>query len=89
MQYRINALHSALKADDTAPTCLDVSPVNGREDLRMSLEARANSLSQRHASIDRELEAETHRPMPDPAVITKLKREKLRIKDELTRLPSH
>jgi len=55
----------------------------------MSLEARANSLSQRHASIDRELEAETHRPMPDPAIITKLKREKLRIKDEINRLPKH
>ncbi|MDD3445639.1 MAG: YdcH family protein [Zavarzinia sp.] len=52
----------------------------------MSLEARAASLSQRHALIDRELEAESHRPMPDPTVITKLKREKLRLKDELNRL---
>lgn len=55
----------------------------------MSLEARSTSLSQRHASIDRELEAEAHRPQPDPAVIAKLKREKLRIKDELKRLKPH
>lgn len=55
----------------------------------MSLEARANSLSQRHASVDRELMAETSRPQPDPATIAKLKREKLRLKDEISRLPPH
>ncbi|MFA5123431.1 YdcH family protein [Zavarzinia sp.] len=52
----------------------------------MSLQARTASLSQRHASIDRELTAEEHRPMPDPSIIAKLKREKLRIKDELNRI---
>lgn len=55
----------------------------------MSLEARTASLSQRHASLDRELEAEALRPQPDEAVITKLKREKLRIKDEIKRLDTH
>jgi len=52
----------------------------------MSLEARTASLSKRHASIDRQLETESHRPMPDQAVIAQLKREKLRLKDELNRL---
>ncbi|PWR22285.1 YdcH family protein [Zavarzinia compransoris] len=55
----------------------------------MSLEARTASLSQRHALVDRELEAEAHRPMPDQAVIAKLKREKLRLKDEISRLSTN
>ena len=59
------------------------------EDVRMSLEARTASLSQRHASIDRALDDEANRPLPDPTVIAKLKREKLRLKDEINRLRPH
>jgi hypothetical protein len=39
----------------------------------------------KHAEIDAVLENEARRPIPDPAMIADLKRQKLRIKDEISR----
>lgn len=55
----------------------------------MTVEARVSTLSQRHASIEHEIQAEGHRPLPDQIIIGRLKREKLRIKEELKRLTEH
>lgn len=52
----------------------------------MSAEERIESLRTKHKSLDVELDAEVHRPLPDAALVTKLKREKLRLKDEIVRL---
>ncbi len=52
----------------------------------MSLQARIESLATRHANIDGRILDEDHRPRPDESTITKLKTEKLRLKDELERL---
>ena len=36
--------------------------------------------------LEQEIDDELHRPLPDQSVLTRLKREKLRIKDEIVRL---
>lgn len=55
----------------------------------MTVEARVSTLSHRHANIEHEIEAEGHRPQPDQIILGRLKREKLRIKEELLRLTQH
>jgi hypothetical protein len=58
----------------------------------MALEAHIVELSERHRVLDRKIEEELARPTADPIKIAELKRQKLRLKDELERLkhePSH
>lgn len=45
--------------------------------------APAAELRARHAELDRQLEEERARPMPDSGVVADLKRRKLAIKDRL------
>ena len=52
----------------------------------MSLSERIESLRAKHASLKEMIESENQRPHPDDLEITKLKREKLRIKDEIATL---
>ncbi len=54
----------------------------------MSLQARIESLSSRHASLEGRIFEEDNRPRPDDSMLAKLKLEKLRLKDELERLRS-
>lgn len=51
----------------------------------MSLENRIESLKTRHASLESRIAAEDLRPMPDSDALARLKREKLRLKEELER----
>lgn len=57
----------------------------------MSLEERVGALRNRHHSLEQQLESETSRPHPDEVTVAKLKREKLKLKDEIARLgaPAH
>ena len=52
----------------------------------MALAQRLESLKKRHEDTEAHLHAEETRPSPDIALIQKLKREKLTLKDEITRL---
>lgn len=52
----------------------------------MSTEARLRSLEDRHGAVDRRLVEEAIRPQPNSEELTRLKREKLRLKDEMERL---
>ena len=52
----------------------------------MTMDERIESLKSKHASLDQTLQSETCRPRPDDSAIHELKREKLRIKDEIVRL---
>jgi len=52
----------------------------------MSLQARIESLRDRHASVEARLADETLRPRPDDEALLRLKREKLRLKEEMERL---
>ena len=52
----------------------------------MTIEARIESLKERHASLETRIADEDHRPRPNDQVIGRLKMEKLRVKEELERL---
>ena len=52
----------------------------------MAISERVRSLQAKHAKLDTELSSEEARPSPDGSVIASLKKEKLRIKDELARI---
>ena len=41
------------------------------------------ALETKHANIDRQIAAEAHRPHPDDLVLTTLKKQKLRLKEEI------
>ncbi len=43
-------------------------------------------LEVRHTELENEIDAELHRPLPDQAHITELKREKLKVKEEMAML---
>ncbi len=55
----------------------------------MSEIERMDSLRARHSSLDEQLKIEIQRPLPNAEEISRLKREKLRLKDEIFRLSSH
>jgi hypothetical protein len=52
----------------------------------MTIEDRVETLKAKHARLDHEIDEEAHRPLPDTVHITELKREKLRIKEEIQRI---
>lgn len=52
----------------------------------MSVSAHLDQLAQRHASLEKALDEEAHRPHPDEMRIAQIKREKLKLKDEMERL---
>lgn len=47
---------------------------------------RIRSLETRHQDLETRITAEGQRPRPDDSVLTRLKREKLALKEELERL---
>ncbi|MGB8622358.1 MAG: YdcH family protein [Paracoccaceae bacterium] len=53
---------------------------------RTSLDARATALSARKHRLDAEIEAEMQRPVPCHLQLGKLKRSKLRLKDEIAEI---
>lgn len=52
----------------------------------MALDAHVTELSDKHRALEKQIENEMARPSADDIEISKLKREKLRIKDEIERL---
>jgi hypothetical protein len=50
---------------------------------------RVESLKSRHFELDSSLQSELARPHPDETRLADLKRQKLRIKDEIERLTRH
>ncbi len=49
----------------------------------MQADERIYSLHDKHASLERAIEEENQRPYPDDFRLSQLKREKLRIKDQI------
>lgn len=47
--------------------------------------SHVSSLQLKHAGLERQIETEQGRPMPDIATIQTLKKQKLRIKEQLNR----
>jgi hypothetical protein len=52
----------------------------------MAVEARIRELGMRHQTIEREIEDEMSRPAADTIRLTELKRQKLRLKEEMENL---
>ena len=52
----------------------------------MALEARIRELDTRHRSLDMEIDAEARRPAFDPMRLTEMKRQRLKIKEEIRAL---
>jgi hypothetical protein len=52
----------------------------------MTMQDYVESLRSKHAFLERQIDDEMHRPLPDQSTLTRLKREKLRLKDELARM---
>ncbi len=47
--------------------------------------AHLDALSSRHATIDSKIALEMNRPLPDSAQLARLKREKLKVKEQIAR----
>lgn len=52
----------------------------------VNIEDQLQSLKSKHSQLDTELRKEQDRPLPDDLAINRLKREKLAVKDEISRL---
>ncbi len=52
----------------------------------MTVDERIEALRAKHVSLKQAIDEENHRPHPDDMKIAQLKREKLRIKDEIAGL---
>jgi uncharacterized protein len=52
----------------------------------MTIQSHLDSLNDQHSHLEHEIDSEIHRPQPDSLKLTALKREKLRIKEEISRL---
>ena len=50
----------------------------------MNVQGHIESLIQKHQRLDQQLNTEVNRPYPDQNVVSRLKKEKLRIKEEIT-----
>ena len=46
--------------------------------------AHLDALTMKHATLDQRISEENLRPFPDMATLARLKKEKLRLKDEIT-----
>ncbi len=62
--------------------------LNSKTEDKMALASHLAELSEKHRSLERQIEEELSRPGADDLEINKLKKEKLRIKDEMTKLKS-
>jgi hypothetical protein len=51
--------------------------------------ARLRALEERHAALEMRIAEEDNRPRPDAEQLSRLKREKLRLKEEMERLRTH
>ncbi|WP_415721088.1 YdcH family protein [Photobacterium ganghwense] len=55
----------------------------------MSFDERIEGLKAQHRDLEFALEEETNRPSPDTVAIAEMKKQKLRIKDEIAQLAGH
>jgi hypothetical protein len=53
---------------------------------KMSVDERIATLKAKHSELENTLETEISRPQPDQALVSNLKKQKLRIKDQLAQL---
>ena len=54
----------------------------------MNYSTRLEALKQRHATLETRIQDEDHRPRPDSGTLTRLKLEKLHLKEEIEKIGS-
>jgi len=74
--------------DKISDFCDDIMCFNSRKEAKMALSGHLQELSQRHSALERRIEEEMARPGSDDLEIRRMKQEKLKLKDEITRLES-
>ncbi|MEM8915884.1 MAG: YdcH family protein [Pseudomonadota bacterium] len=47
------------------------------------------ALTAKHSDLEQQLEEEASRPLPSSEAITRMKREKLRLKDQIAQMSAH
>ncbi len=52
----------------------------------MNVQEHVDSLRHKHAHLEHLIDQEIHRPLPDQVTVARMKKEKLRIKEEIERL---
>lgn len=57
-----------------------------KESEKFMESSHANALQQKHEDLERQIQEEMNHPMPDETLLHQLKKQKLRIKEELARL---
>ena len=56
----------------------------------MSIQTHVESLNAKHAKIEKVIAQEEHRPNPDTIKLMRLKKEKLKLKEEMSKfMPAH
>jgi len=73
------------KTNNEDPVTHDFPNVREEEALELA-DPRFSALVAKHAELEHEIDLENHRPMPDTLHLTELKRQKLRVKEEMERL---
>ncbi|OJV27344.1 MAG: hypothetical protein BGO24_00350 [Sphingomonas sp. 67-36] len=58
-------------------------PVNLTKEVPVMQTAHLSALEAKHAVLDRRIAEEEHRPMPDTFLVADLKKQKLRVKEEI------
>jgi hypothetical protein len=58
------------------------------KEMRMH-QAHVSALEAKHAGLEAKIIEESQRPLPDAATLARLKKEKLRVKEEMTGLQPH
>ncbi|WP_342669098.1 YdcH family protein [Belnapia moabensis] len=78
LRRRRNSGRQAAEASDASQ--------DGKGDVRMMTSPRLRSLEDKHAILERAIGAQDARPRPDELELARLKREKLRLKEEIEKL---
>ena len=79
---------STVEIDKPSPICNNARVINSESEERMALSSHLQELSEKHRQLERRIEEEIGRPGSDDLTIRKLKREKLKLKDQITKLAS-
>ena len=77
----------AFQASGNRPRIQSVISVSAKlveETFHVTSQPKINELKRRHVSLDEAIEGEAHRPSPDQTAIAEMKKQKLRLKKEIT-----
>ncbi|GAO38259.1 hypothetical protein SCH01S_10_00690 [Sphingomonas changbaiensis NBRC 104936] len=70
---------------DSGPVCFTHSPIGERKECSAMDNVHLASLQAKHAGLEARIVSELQRPAPDPSALATMKKQKLRLKDEMAR----